>query len=168
MGTLQKGFTLLELMVTVAVLAILATFAMPSYQAFIEKQKVRSVLNEWQSAYHFAQREAMRMKKAVIFCGSEDGKSCTKNKAHIFTNGWIVFYKSGENKVVLQDKALSDGRVGAYLNNLNVFKESGLKFLANGRLNSAAGTLTVEIADGGRHSVKLSINAGGKLSIVSK
>ena len=47
----RQGFTLLELMVTIAVLGVLIGLAAPSYYRFLERQKVRSALNEWKSSF---------------------------------------------------------------------------------------------------------------------
>lgn len=162
----QYGFTLLELLVTVSILAILAVMAMPNYRNFIERQKVRSTLNEWQSTYYLAQREAMRLRQPVIFCGSQDGISCMNGSAHDFSKGWIAFYEKDSGgkleKVYLQDKAIGDGALSISMNNPNVFKKEGLRFMANGRLKSGAmGTLTVEL--NGRHTKTISINAAGRL-----
>lgn len=164
----QHGFTLLELMVTISILAILATIAMPSYRNLIERQKVRAALNEWQSAYYFAQREAMRLKQPVTFCGSEDGEKCTSNKAHVFSKGWIVFYEEGTGgkiqKTYLQDKVVEDNRINISMSNTNVLKKDGFVFMANGRLKAGiiAGTLTVDL--NGRQTKQIKINAAGRLS----
>ena len=78
----DRGFTLLELMLVIALLGILAAIAMPSYKNFIDNQKIRSALNEWQSAFYFAQKEAMRIKAPVTLCGSADGNNCKTSPEH--------------------------------------------------------------------------------------
>lgn len=86
-----KGFTLLELMVTIAILGLLMGIAAPSYRNFMDRQKVRSVLNEWKSAFYFAQSEALRLKDGVIFCSANStGKDCS-NQSN-FSNGWLVLH----------------------------------------------------------------------------
>ena len=164
MKTNQKGFTLLELMVAIGVLAILVSMAAPNYRSFMEGQKVRSAVNEWQSAYYFAQREAMRLKQSVTFCGSTDGKDCADN-ANDFSNGWIIFYKDSENKnFILQDKAFKKDELSITANG-NAFKKDGFKFMANGRLRSGTSTVTVKMKNGSDSRASgLLVNAAGRLT----
>lgn len=165
------GFTLLEALIVVALLAILAAIAMPSFQGMMERQKIRSAMQEWQSSFYLAQREAMRLKEAVTLCGSEDGTQCNAgNNAHDFSKGWIVITS---RNVVLQDKAFDDASVRIYARG-NQFKTSGFRFLSTGRLqNSAAGTLVVKhssvadenTAEDADHRTRLlAVSSGGRLT----
>jgi len=56
----QKGFTLIELMISLGILAILATMAVPSFQGVIEKNRVTSQANFLLSAVQTARSEAVR------------------------------------------------------------------------------------------------------------
>lgn len=56
----QNGFTLVELMVTVAVLAILSTIAYPSFQSTIRSNRVATTTNELIASLALARSEAIK------------------------------------------------------------------------------------------------------------
>ena len=60
-----RGFTLLELMVTVAVVAILATVGVPSFRDLIQNNRVTTQTNELVTALNFARTEAVKRARAV-------------------------------------------------------------------------------------------------------
>ncbi|MGJ7502317.1 GspH/FimT family pseudopilin [Variovorax sp. ZT5P49] len=55
----QKGFTLIEMMVVVALVAILAALAMPSFTTMIANQRVTSATQELQTLFQFARAEGV-------------------------------------------------------------------------------------------------------------
>lgn len=94
-----RGFTLIELMVVVAMLAILAALASPSWTSLIVNNKIRAAVNEWNGSLQFARSEALRQNTTVVICASNNGISCTAND---YEAGWIVT-TTGANPVLLQD-----------------------------------------------------------------
>lgn len=70
------GFTLLELMVTVAVLAILAGIAYPGFQATLRSNRVAAANNEVVGLVNLARSEAIRSGRGGGLCGSSDGAAC--------------------------------------------------------------------------------------------
>lgn len=73
-----RGFTLIELMVTVAVLAVLVALAVPSFSDFLEKARVRGAADELASQFSLARAEAMRTDRNVTLAiKGEDGTWCS-------------------------------------------------------------------------------------------
>ncbi|MGY0559139.1 GspH/FimT family pseudopilin [Luteimonas sp. A277] len=72
----MSGFTLIELMVTVAVLAILATLAAPSFTTLINSNRLAGAANDMVAALQMARMEAIRRGESVVLCPSTDGADC--------------------------------------------------------------------------------------------
>ena len=64
----QYGFTMLELLVTLSIVAILAVIAVPSFQTAIQNSKQSSQLNSMISHLMFARSEASTINSSVSLC----------------------------------------------------------------------------------------------------
>jgi type IV fimbrial biogenesis protein FimT len=86
----QSGFTLPELMVTVAVAAILLGLAVPSFRETVISNRLTAATNEFMAAVNFARSEAIKRNETVILCKTGTGTSCNVggNKWEI---GWMAF-----------------------------------------------------------------------------
>jgi len=90
MKAFTKGFSLVELMVTVAVLGVITAIAIPSFSEILDSSKRASVAGELASDFALARTEAARRGKRVTVCVSSDGTTCS-NSAADWNSGWIVF-----------------------------------------------------------------------------
>lgn len=99
----QFGFTLIELMVVVSLVAILATLAIPSWTQMRTRSAIRTAVNDFNASLQFARSEAVRINTSVTVCPSNNGITCTDSAFH---SGWIVRTGPQANdaaQVVLQD-----------------------------------------------------------------
>ena len=99
----QRGFTLIEMMVTISIMAILAAVAEPYFDGTILTTKLRSYTNSLVSTVYLARSEAVKRNTQITLCVSADGVSCG---AGGWEQGWIVL--SGTT-VVLHQQAASPG-----------------------------------------------------------
>ena len=71
------GITLIESLVTLCLLAVLATLAIPSFQGFTDKRKLEGVANEYASHLQWARSHALQTGSTVrIKVESGDAKAC--------------------------------------------------------------------------------------------
>ena len=85
-----KGFTLIELMVTIVVLAIIATLAAPNLSQTLKNTKVKTSSGDIFNFLQQARTEAVRLGKTVTICGSSDGTSCLSANKTNWSTGLIA------------------------------------------------------------------------------
>ena len=83
-----RGFTLVELMVTIVLLAILLGIAVPSFSTIVRNNRLVAHANALVGTLNSARAEAIAQKRTVTVCGSDDGNSCDATK---WADGWMSF-----------------------------------------------------------------------------
>ena len=94
---LLRGFTLIELMITVAIAVILIAVAAPSFQQAINGNRLNTSANEVIAALQLARAEAIRNNRRVVFCRSTDGSACSADDT--VWPGWITFVDTNSDGV---------------------------------------------------------------------
>ncbi|MBU6438541.1 MAG: GspH/FimT family pseudopilin, partial [Betaproteobacteria bacterium] len=77
LGACTRGVTLIELMVVLALIAILLTIGVPSYQSFTTSNRMSGELNNLLGDLQYARAEAIKLGRPVVVCTSSDGATCT-------------------------------------------------------------------------------------------
>lgn len=161
----QRGFTLIELMITLAIFAVLLAVLVPSYSDMTLGSKLRSLANDLVAGAMLARSEAIKRNSVVRMCVSADGESCI---AGGWEQGWVVFHDANDDgaldegeAVLLQHQAAAFG-----------FKITGtvasVRFQPTG-LGATQASLTVCRAAptvGGQERV-VSISLTGRASVAS-
>lgn len=73
----QKGVTLIELMITVSIVAIILTFVGPSIQSILIKNRIVAEINETSSLLQYARHHAIDEQAPVVVCPSKDYSACS-------------------------------------------------------------------------------------------
>lgn len=108
-----NGFTLIELMITLVIAAVVIGLATPSFTSLIQGNRARAMAEDFASALNYARTEALKLSSRVTICASNDGMTCGGD----WTDGWIIFQDFAVNNN--QDPVVTLNGVN------NVFRATG-------------------------------------------
>ena len=89
--THSSGFTLIEVMIVIAILSIFAGIAIPSFSTLIANNRMAGQANDFLSTLQFARSEAITRGRRISICPSTSGSACTSSA---WNGGWMVFAES--------------------------------------------------------------------------
>ncbi len=100
-----RGFTLLEAMIALAIIATLLLVAVPSFNSIRLSAVVTEISNEMVASVQLARSEAIKRNGVARLCASTDGATCSSSAG--FSEGWVVL--DAENRVLLSRPAVETG-----------------------------------------------------------
>ena len=108
----QRGINILELMVVLALIAIMSTFATPALRSFIQNSKALTYSNQLVTALNYSRSESVKRRMPVVMCAFNTAQSsCATSSVSWDMNGWMVFaerdrdaaYDADDGDGVLED-----------------------------------------------------------------
>ena len=90
----MRGFSLIEVMVTVAILGVLAALAGPSFQPLIDKWRVQQTVENMKSTLYYARSEAIKRGGRVGIQKNDVADCAPDSTAQEWNCGWFVFVDS--------------------------------------------------------------------------
>ncbi|MDQ7983357.1 GspH/FimT family pseudopilin [Pseudomonas sp. G34] len=121
-----RGFTLIELMVTIAVLAIVISIAAPSFSNILRDNRTLAMTNELQGAIQLARSEAVKRRSNVVICRRNAAGDDCDNSAD-WAAGWLIL--SGTTVIKVWDAVTGLAVAGP---------GTGLTFKSNGTVTAAS------------------------------
>jgi type IV fimbrial biogenesis protein FimT len=96
-----KGFTLLELMVVLAIAGVLAAIAIPTMSDFMRNSRITAAANDVMAALHFTRSESIKRRQPVTLCTSANAQAATPACANSpLLTGWVSFVDLNQDGVI--------------------------------------------------------------------
>jgi type IV fimbrial biogenesis protein FimT len=178
-AAVQYGFTLIELMVVVAIMAILTAVAAPSFVRVVQSSTMSSNVNTFLADLRFARSEAIRRGGGVVMCRSDDPEAvnpvCGSGSGpggNGWVSGWIIFHdlNNSGTKTALEPPL----RIQAAITSMDSIVESGgssstkFRFTATGRMLNLNSATSIQFG-GGNYAADVQrmvcVNLGGRARI---
>ena len=149
MNRKPRGFTLIELMVVVALAAIMASLAAPSFKSFVSGQRIKTAASDFVMAAIFARSEAIKRNADVTITSVTSGATGWKDGWTVAVGGTPLSQQQAFAGVTFSGPA------------------SAITYNGTGRLSAAVDTMTITATDGGVRCVAFDLSGMPRSSKIS-
>ncbi|HUE90567.1 GspH/FimT family pseudopilin [Pseudomonas sp.] len=150
----QKGFTLIELMVALAVLAILLGIAVPSFSSMLRDSRASTLASELQGALQLARSEAIKRRQGVVVCRRKPDESVCQDGTD-WAGGWLV-QQTGGDVIKVWDSAQGLVVVGP---------NAGVSYRSNGMASTAGNFSVTPSGCSGQQMQKVTVSVTGSSTL---
>lgn len=150
-----RGYTLVELLVALAIGAILLTIAIPGYSFLVNGSRLTIVINDLVTVLHLARSEAIKRGMRVTLCKTSNATSAIPacDASASWEQGWLLFVDGGTAGVIesgdillrVQDTispavTITTSNYSSYISYLSSGRSQGSNGLPNGAIRVCVGS----------------------------
>ena len=159
---IQKGLTVLELMVTLSIATILLATGIPSLQQFTQRQHMKSAVTGLHQDLLLARSQSIYRNAIVVACPGNPADGCSGESN--WSEGWIVFEDENRDAARQAEEILI--RHGQALEQVKIQNSSGrseIRFFPDGSTPGSNTTLSLCGPDGPAEARKIVISNIGRI-----
>jgi len=168
----SRGFTLPEIMITMGIIAIVLSTAVPSVNSMIKNNRMATQLNSVVTHIHVARAESVKRDVRVILCRSASPNATTPScggTTRVWESGYIVFADDGNNSNNVYNAGTDTLLIRGQLSTAGVKMRTNstwnnnLEFNPDGSTNEGGSTALMSFCDsrGHTHGRQIQVAANG-------
>lgn len=156
-----NGFTIIELLFTLAIVAVLVGIGIPSMRDFFKNDRLVTQINTLVGHLAYARSEAVTRHAPVVICASGTQTSCSTND---WSSGWIIFvdtdnnsdYSAGEDMLRQYAGLSGDNVLTSSVGNIVIYDKRGFA-------PDSVGSFTLCDDRGDAHKKGITISGTGRV-----
>jgi type IV fimbrial biogenesis protein FimT len=160
--SLAKGITALELVVTMAVVAILLATAVPAFRTYTLNHRMHTAMDVLQTDLNLARGRAISHNVQTIACPADDSIACSGTPD--WQDGWIIFTDlNGDRQKQTGEPLHKRANAMEFLSISSSRSRSYLRFFPNG--TAPGSNITIFFCDqrGAEHAGKVLVSNSGRI-----
>ena len=159
------GLTLIELLVTLTIVAVIAMAGVPALQGFIMSQRMTSQINGFVHGVFLAKQSAHARQAETVICKSPTGRRCEPDAN--WSDGWLMFVNLDQDRPASVDATEPVLAIGNAFRNGSIHANRREFVFRAFEIRSTNGTLVFCDARGAEHAKALVISYTGRPRIAT-